>query len=284
MASTHEASGPQVGVDRTGPTTPPTASPARRVPASAWPFLSAALALGALQALVGVGILPSRYFPSVPDLVAALGEQVRSGQFWAAVGQTLQGTVLGLLLAAVLAIPLGILIGVSEPLYRATRFLVEFLRPIPSVALIPLVVLVYGTGLQAKLFLVAFASFWPLLLQTMYGVRDVDPVARDTALAFGFNARRRLVLVTLPSALPFVATGLRIACTVALILAITAELVIGAPGLGRAIGTAQESGAVAATYALIAATGILGILVNGSLQYAERRVLGWHAAYREVAP
>ena len=83
--------------------------------------------------------------------------------------------------------PAGILIGSSRWAYRALRVPIEFLRPIPSVALIPLAVLVYGTGLQSKVFLAAFASFWPMLIQTIYGVQDVDPVATDTARSFGLG-------------------------------------------------------------------------------------------------
>ena len=76
-------------------------------------------------------------------------------------------------------------------------------------ALIPLAVLVYGSGLQSKVFLAAFAATWPLLMQTLYGVQDVDPVATDTARSFGFSRGSRLLRVTLPSAVPYIATGIR---------------------------------------------------------------------------
>ena len=90
------------------------------------------------------------------------------------------------------------------------RFVVEFLRPIPSVALVPLAVLIYGVGLESKVFLAAFASFWPLFVQTLYGVQDVDPVATDTARSFGLGRFERLWRIKLPSAVPYIATGLRI--------------------------------------------------------------------------
>ena len=117
---------------------------------------------------------------------------------WKAVGNTLQGWAIGLGLAIVLGVPAGILIGSSRWAYRALRVPIEFLRPIPSVALIPLAVLVYGTGLESKVFLATFAWFWPMLIQTIYGVQDVDPVATDTARAFGLGRRSRLWRVTLP--------------------------------------------------------------------------------------
>jgi ABC-type nitrate/sulfonate/bicarbonate transport system permease component len=163
---------------------------------------------------------------------------------------------------------------------RALRAVIEFLRPIPSVALIPLAVLVWGTGLESKVFLAAFASTWPLLMQTLYGVQDVDPIATDTARSFGFSRSQRLLRVTLPSAVPYIATGVRISAAVALILAVTAELVIGAPGLGREINLARQGGAVDLLYALIAVTGLLGWGLNAGLTRVERRVLHWHPSHR----
>jgi ABC-type nitrate/sulfonate/bicarbonate transport system permease component len=169
-------------------------------------------------------------------------------------------------------------------LYRALRGVIEFLRPIPSVALIPLAVLIWGSGLESKVFLAAFAATWPLLMQTLYGVQDVDPVATDTARSFGFSRPQRLVHVTLPSAVPYIATGVRISAAVALILAVTAELVIGSPGLGREINIARQSEAVDDMYALIAVTGLLGWGVNVVFSRVERRVLHWHPSQRmEVA-
>jgi ABC-type nitrate/sulfonate/bicarbonate transport system permease component len=198
-------------------------------------------------------------------------------------GGTLSGWAGGLGIATVLGVPLGIAIGSSRTVYRATRTLIEFLRPVPSVALIPVAILVYGAGLESKVFLAAFAAFWQLLVQTVYGVQDVDPVATDTARSFGFSRRERLQRVALPSALPYIATGLRIASSVALILAVTAELVIGSQGLGRQINIARSGGNVELMYALIIATGLLGWLLNGFFLAVERRALHWHESQRSTA-
>jgi len=226
--------------------------------------------------------LPSRYFPPISQTLQALGAQLVQGSFWGAIGRTLQGWAGGLAIAALLAIPLGIVIGSSKSAYRATRVLIEFLRPVPSVALIPLAILVYGTGLESKIFLAAFASFWQVLIHTLYGVQDVDPVAIDTARSFGFSRSQRLFRVTLPSAVLYIATGLRVASAVALILAVTAELVIGSAGLGREINVARSGGNVELMYALIITTGIVGWMLNGILVRVERRVLHWHPSQRPV--
>ncbi len=253
------------------------------MPRRALPWIGVVSVLALFELLSRTELISSRSFPPVTEWVRALVDLLDDGDFWTAIANTLEGWALGLGIAMAVAIPLGVVIGSSRLLYRALRGVIEFLRPIPSVALIPLAVLVWGTGLQSKVFLAAFASTWPLLMQTLYGVQDVDPVATDTARSFGFGRTARLARVTLPSAVPYVATGIRIASSVALILVVTAELVIGAPGLGREINLARQGGAVEIMYALIAVTGLLGLVLNAALARVERRVLHWHPSQRVEA-
>jgi ABC-type nitrate/sulfonate/bicarbonate transport system permease component len=133
-----------------------------------------------------------------------------------------------------------------------------------------------------KVSLVAFGVLWPLLVQTMYGVKAMDPVIRDTATAMGIGPVRRFFGVVLPSAAPFIATGLRVAAAGALILTIVVELIAGGSGLGVLISTAAISGvqALPAMYARIIVAGILGFAVAELLTRLERRLLRWHEAYR----
>lgn len=240
--------------------------------------------LAALELAARVGVLPRRWFPPVSEMYAELLTLVVGRPLWVEVGRTLQGWAIGITLATVLAVPMGVALGTSTVAYRMSRVVIEFFRPVPSVALIPLAVLVYGNGLATKVFLVTFATFWPILFQTVYGVRDVDPVARDTARSYGLGPRARFRHVTLPSAAPYIATGLRIASAIALVLAVTAELVVGLPGLGRAIVVAQSAGSVTLMYALIIATGLLGWGLNTLFQTVERHLLRWHPSHRREAP
>ena len=247
------------------------------------PLAAVVLLLALWELVVRSGLVSET---SIPPATGALGELfslLGDSAFWAAVGQTLEGWALGLGIAIALGIPLGLLIGSSRWAYRALRAPIEFLRPIPSVALIPLAVLIYGQGLESKVFLVAFASFWPMLIQTIYGVQDVDPVATDTARSFGLGRLERMWRITVPSAVPYIATGIRISSAVALILAVTAELVIGAAGLGREINVARSGGDLNSMYALIVATGLLGWALNLTTTAGERRVLHWHPSQRGVA-
>jgi ABC-type nitrate/sulfonate/bicarbonate transport system permease component len=253
-----------------------------RVPRWLHGVVGVAVVLCTLQLLPYTGLVSSDTFPPIAEDFRVFFEQLGTADFWSAVGDTLKGWALGLGIATAVAVPAGILIGSLPLLYRSTRVVIEFLRPIPSVALIPLAVLLYGTGLPFKLFLIVFASIWPILIQVLYGVQDVDPVAQDTARSFGYGRLGRLVYVTLPSALPYAATGIRVSASIALVLAITAEVVVGSPGLGAEINLAQEGADFPLMYALIIATGLLGWGTNTAVERIERRVLRWHTAHRTV--
>jgi ABC-type nitrate/sulfonate/bicarbonate transport system permease component len=243
-------------------------------------------AVGAvLEVVPRVGLIDRRFFPPSSEILTALLAELGTAEFWTALLQTMRGWALGLALAMAVGIVAGVVIG-SVPFLRSlTASTIEFLRPIPSVALIPLVVLMYGSRPQSALILVVYAAFWQVLVQVLYGVADVDPVVRDTARSYRFSRWATFRQVVWPTALPYVVTGFRLAAAVALILEITAELVIGVPGLGREVGVAQSSGAVPLTYALVVVVGIIGITVNLVARAIERRVLRWHSSVRrDLAP
>lgn len=227
-----------------------------------------------------LGIVDTRYIPTASSVLREALSYLGEPTFWSALGRTLTGWSIGLAIAAVAAVLLGILIGSSHLLRALTHSTIEFLRPIPSVALIPLAVLVYGTSLESTLLLVVYASFWQILVQVLYGVGDVDPVASDTARSFRLSRSTRIRYLVWPSALPYVITGLRLGAAVALILAVTGELVIGGGGLGSLIALAQSGGAVTKLYALILMTGLLGVIINVGMRAVERRALSWHISVR----
>jgi ABC-type nitrate/sulfonate/bicarbonate transport system permease component len=248
------------------------------------PVLSILVALAVWELISRGGLINERDLPSMTASFGELWTMVKTSDFWIAFGQTVRGWAIGLGLATLLAVPLGIVLGSSEFAARAFRVPIEFLRPIPSAALIPLLFLTLGTTLQSEIFLATFGAFWPLLVQTMYGVHDVDPIAVDTARSFGIPRRARLYKIILPSAVPYIMTGLRIASTVALILAFTAELFMGTPGLGAMLNFAEAYGLTNQVYALALATGFLGVAIHYAMVGVERRVLRWHPSQRELRP
>jgi ABC-type nitrate/sulfonate/bicarbonate transport system permease component len=260
------------------------ATRARRLPV-AEPLvfvLSIAAALAVWELVSRTGAISEKDLPAMSTSFRELWSLMQTGAFWVAFGQTARGWALGLAIATVLAVPIGILLGSSELAARAFRVPIEFLRPIPSAALIPLLFLTLGSTLKSELFLATFGAFWPLLVQTMYGVRDVDPIALDTARSFGVGRLERLYRIKLPSSIPYVATGLRISSTVALILAFTAELFMGTSGLGQKVNFVESFGLNDQLYAYALATGFLGVAIHLVSTAAERRALRWHPSQRSA--
>lgn len=255
---------------------------ARLVPALAM-LLSVAAFLALWQFVSRAGLISEQDLPAMSTTFRELWSMMHTRDFWAAFGQTVRGWALGLGIATGLAVPLGILLGSSQFALRAFRIPIEFLRPIPSAALIPLLFLTLGTTLKSEVFLAAFGAFWPLLVQTIYGVRDVDPVAIDTARSFGVGRFERLYRIKLPSAIPYIATGLRISSAVSLILAFTAELFMGTGGLGQIMNVSESFGQTVQVYALALATGFLGLAIYVVFAAIERRALRWHPSQREAA-
>jgi ABC-type nitrate/sulfonate/bicarbonate transport system permease component len=229
------------------------------------------------------GLVDPRFLPPGSEVVAALAGDLGLGRFWVAVGQTMHAWAVGLAVSVVLAVVLGFVVGSSGFLRRVTNSTVEFLRPIPSVALIPLAVLLFGVKIESSLMLIIYASFWQIFIQVLYGVADVDNVAMQTAKSYGLNSLARVRHVVFPTALPYLMTGIRLAAAVALILAVTAGLVIGSPGLGREIALAQSGGAISGMYALVLATGLIGVVINLAMRQVERRTLSWHSSVRSEA-
>ena len=253
----------------------------RRLAAVAWPSLGTGVALAAFEVAPRTGVLPRQSFPPVSEVFAALADQAATAELWGAVGDTLDAWGRAVALATLIAVPFGLAVGSSRAAMLLTRLTVEFLRPIPSVALIPVLILVYGTRPSLKVALATFGATFPLLFQAAYGVADVDPVARDTARAFGLGPLARLRWVVWPSCAPYLATGLRISASVALILVVTGEYVVGVPGLGRQVLMAQSGGAYDRMYALIVVSGLLGLGVNLAFHAVERWALSWHPSQRD---
>ena len=240
-------------------------------------------ALGLWQMLSVLGALSPRYFPSAGAVLDELLKLFGQPVFWNVLGATMQAWAIGLLLAAAIGVPAGIILGASSRTYRFFRVVIEAVRPVPPVVLIPIALLLLGPSLGMQLVLVVQGAVWPLLLQTLYGARSLDSVALETARSFRLSWWQCLLYVRLPSAMPLVATGLRISAVIALVVSIVAELVGGAPGLGNEILKAQSSDAVVLMYSLIVAAGMLGVLVNLVFRRLERRVLFWHPSQREDA-
>ncbi|GAA1522281.1 ABC transporter permease [Sphaerisporangium rubeum] len=217
----------------------------------------------------------------LPRMSAVLVEAVRlpaDPEFPPDLLSTLRVWAIGLLVAVLGAVPLGLVLGNLRRAELASRPLVEFLRPIPSIALIPLVTLLVPSTEVVKIIAVVYASAWPLLINTMYGLKDVDPVAKDTLRSFGFGRLDVLRRVSLPSAAPFVMTGVRLASSVAFVVTVSTELLAGGvSGIGVYMLRAASGLRTDLILACILWTGALGLVANILLVRLQRRAFRWHA-------
>lgn len=240
--------------------------------------------LGFWEICSRIGLLPEAAIPPASQVLVAFGTQLVDPQFWLAVWSTLSVALLGLLIIAAIATPLALLIGASRDIQESTWFPIEFLKPIPPVALIPLGLLLWGPTPGMKLFLVVFGSIWPLLTQLVYGYKEIDGVARDMSRSYRLGKWLTVTRVIIPSILPFGATGLRVSASIAVVIAVVAEMIGGAAGLGQDIVVAQSANAMPQMYALIFAAGLLGLLVNAAFRAAEKPLLFWHPSQRKDLP
>lgn len=232
------------------------------------------------ELLARTGALPAVAFPPASSVLATFGRLLASPVFWQAVGQTLLGSGIGLAAVCAVALPLGIAMGRLRWVDKSTLLLIEFLKPIPPVALLPLALLFYGPSLTMKVVLVFLGALWPLLVQVVYGARGLDTTQLDLARSYRLGGWKTIRRIVLPTLTPFALTGLRVAATIAIIVSVVAELIGGAAGLGQEIALAQNSADLPTMYAYIVATGLLGLAVNTLFTLLGRPLLFWHPSQR----
>lgn len=236
---------------------------------AAWEFASRA------------GVLPASSLPAASEVMGAWGGLLTQGTFWSAVWHTVSSAVAGLGIVFVIAVPAALAIGLSRVVRESTWLLVEFLKPIPPVAMIPLGLLLWGPSETMKLTLIVFGALWPFLTQLIYGINQVDHVAVDMAKSYRLKGWLTTTRVILPSLFPFAATGLRVSASIAIVISVVTELIGGAEGVGRDIMIAQSAGNLPVMYALILTTGVLGLAINAAFVATERPLLFWHPSHRK---
>ena len=215
--------------------------------------------------------------PVPSKVVGSLGDLFSDPAFWSGVAFTMSERLLGLLIATVF----GVLVGAAMGASRAARLIfdlpVEAFRVLPSIALAPILVLLLGGGMLPLSITVALACVWPILLNTMYAVRGADTTAIQTAETFGLHRSEVVRRVVLPAALPFAFTGVRVAASIGLIVAVSAELIVGG---GTGIGGYILVNSANATnldlvYAATLVAGLLGVAVSLVMTAVDAKVFGW---------
>jgi NitT/TauT family transport system permease protein len=231
------------------------------------------------EVIVQAGVLPSDVVPPPSTVLVRFIGLFSDAHFLPDAVSTVLSWFIALALAVAIAVPLGVLLGSIRWLRLSLSPIVEFLRPLPAVALIPLVILLLGSGAQTKIALAAFASLWPVLFNTIYALGEIDRQLLETVRALRTPPLRRLFTVLLPSIAPFTLTGVRLSASISLVVLVSTEYLSGGTiGIGQFVylwGT--SAGRMDVVLAAVVFIGLVGYLVNLALLSAQRRWIGWAA-------
>jgi len=255
--------------------------PQRRNRYGAISILSLAAGLALWWGSVAGGLANPVLLPSPPDVVKAIIEMALDGSLFADIGVSLGRALGGFLMAAAIGIPLGILGGRSARLAAAVDPWIELRRPVPPIAFLPLVVLWFGIGEFSKLVVVCYGALFPILINSVHGVRSVDNALLRAARALGAGNKQIFYLVVVPAATPSIVTGLRLGAGMAIFVLVAAELLGSSAGLGWLIMDSREHFFTDRIMVGIIALGLIGYLINRSLLALERHLLRWRPAQEE---
>ena len=231
----------------------------------------------------------SLFFPPPSEIIRRTAELWLSGPpqrlflgdgVFRDVGPSLARLLGGWALAVTAGVPLGVLIGRSRTLGQYIDAPLQFLRALPSPALIPVFIILLGTESVMRVALIAFGSVWPILLNTVEGTRTVDPVQVDTARSFRLPTHARLLRVDLPAASPKILAGMRVSLAIAVILMVVSELVASTNGVGHMIQNAQLTWLITDMWCGIVLLALIGFALNWLFVKLEDRLLGWHRGAR----
>ncbi len=222
----------------------------------------------------------SFYAPPLRDILRAFADTWTPARLRADVLPSLLRLAGGWALAAVAGVALGVAIGLNRRLRAVLEPVLEFFRAIPPPVLVPVIMLFAGIGTGMKLIVIVFGCVWPVLLNTVEGVRAVDGVQLETARAYGVNGLARIRRVVLPSASPQIAAGLRQALSIAIILMVISEMFASSNGLGFTIVQFQRSFAIPEMWSGIILLGLLGFALSLLFRLAEGRALRWYDGLR----
>jgi len=218
----------------------------------------------------------SKVFLPTPEAAwTSLSEGWQEGSLREQSAHTVRRMLEGWLLASVAGILVGALIGTSNAARAWLQPFLEFVRPLPASAVLPLAISIFGLGPGMVLFVIAFGAMWPVLLATLHGFANVEPRLREVAAALQIPDREFIWKVGLPNAMPDILAGMRLSMTVSLIVAVVGEMIASQTGLGQAILLAARSFRASELFAGIALLGVIGFATNAALARVEKYVLRW---------
>jgi len=250
-------------------------SGARRANAAWLPVAVVLGFVGGWELLARVGLLPNALFSSPAEVLRTLWASFRSGEMEVNLAATLARMIPGLLLGGIPGLLLGLAMGWSSSFRRAVDPLLMAVHPIPKIAILPLLMIFLGIGEASRIAVASVAAFFPMLINTMAGVQQIEPVYFEVAENYGASRLRLFTRVVLPGSLPMALSGLRLAANITLLVTIAAEIVMANQGLGSLVWLAWETFRVRLLYATLIVVSVLGFSISMSLRWLQRRVAPW---------
>jgi sulfonate transport system permease protein len=214
---------------------------------------------------IQIGILHYQYLPAPSAIVLGAGELAASGELVAATLHTLESVFLGWAIAVAAGVSFGLLLGSSPLLRRYTLATIEVLRPMPAIAFVPVALLLFGFSIQTELMVIVLPSLWPVLISTMGGLMGVHARLGDVGRTFRLSRAAILYKVFVPAATPAIMVGVRISLTLAVVLAVLAEMVGNPEGLGYAVVSQQQALRPDLMFVYVIVIGLLGLALNALL-------------------
>lgn len=230
--------------------------------------------------LAAFGVVPEQTLPPPWPVALSIVSLIADPDFQKQLLDTLVTWSAALAAVGIVGVPIGLLVGYFAFLRQPSELVIHGLRSVPVTALLPVAILLFGLGFEMKFAMVVYAIVWPVLLNTAYGVRSVDPTAMNVARSLRWSTLGSLVRVVLPSAAPSITTGFRIAGGIGLVVVLSAELLGASSGVGTVLVRYQQSDRPDFVYAGIVLVGTLGIVLQYGMARLERRLIPWSPAAR----
>lgn len=244
--------------------------------AGAWlPTFLVVAFLAAWESAARGGLISALFFPPPSVIAATLAGQVGNGVLLGSLGITLQRLLLGMIVGGVPGLLLGQLLGWSPRTRGAISPFIAAAHPIPKIAILPLIMVVFGVGETSLVVVAATGAFFPMLINTMVGVQQINPIHFEVARNYGAGPWKVFTRVILPGSLPFMLAGLLLALNVTLLLTIAVEMVSASTGLGAAIWLAWQTMHVDDIYANLVVITVFGVGFNLLIQHLRRRLIPW---------
>lgn len=240
-----------------------------------WATLGIGSLLVGWQLLGVTGLVPRSSLPGPIQVGKAIPTLFSDSEFLSGAGDTLVSWVTTVAIGSIAAIMIGLIASSSARLRRPTELVINTFRAVPATALIPIAILMFGLGSQMKISVAVYAIFWPILINTIYGVATTEPMRLDAARSMHWRWWRRQVFVTLPSAIPSILTGIRISVGIALVVIISTELLGARYGVGTVLVQYTQADRPDVVYAGVFVLGVVGAAAFSLMLRTEHRLVKW---------